>query len=297
MKRVSIHIIDLFVCLALFGMYESNADAAPVSSEASYPISRQIRYGFTLHNTTNRLLEKAEFWTYAPVKQTATQRCMHLEASHPYELILDDLGNQILHFRLNNFSPYATKIITIKADLEFSDTPNPTSMQDLQPFLRAEKYLESDDHELFEFARKFRGRQPVKIAENIFRWVADNVVYAGYMRGDRGALYALRSKRGDCTEFMYLFAALCRANEIPARGMGGYVYSESTILRPGNYHNWAEFYDGGAWRIADPHRKVFMQDQSHYIAMRVIGESPKNPIGKFHRFRFSGDGLKVKMNK
>jgi hypothetical protein len=48
--------------------------------------------------------------------------------------------------------------------------------------------------------------------------------------------------------------------------------------------------------FADPQKKIFTQNQSDYIVMRVIGESSKNPMGKFHRFRFEGDRLSVKMN-
>ncbi len=292
----------LFLILACFCIVLSwvilkkYRDVAPRVPEATYSISRQIRYGFTIQNKTNRLLKHAEFWTYGPVKQTPTQRCVRLEASHPYKLIFDDLGNQILHFTFNDLPPYATKIITIKADLELSDTPNPISLQDPQRFLRAEKYIESDDPELSRLAKKFKAPKPVKTAENIFRWVADNVRYAGYLPNDRGALYALRKKKGDCTEFMYLFAALCRANNIPARGIGGYVSNENAVLKPNGYHNWVEFYYDGAWWLSDPQKKIFMQNPSRYIAMRVIGKSENSPIGRFHRFRFVGDGLEIKMN-
>lgn len=107
----------------------------------------------------------------------------------------------------------------------------------------------------------------------------------------------MRNKQGDCTEFMYLFAALCRGNGIPSRGMGGYICRENTILRPNDYHDWAEFYEDGAWNIADPQKNVFMQNQFHYIAMRIVGESSINPMEEFRRFRFEGDGLIVKMNQ
>lgn len=264
--------------------------------EPVYTVPRHIRYSFTLQNRTNRLVKEAEFWTYAPVKETATQKCVHLETSHPYKLISDDRGNQILHFTFNNLPPYATKIVTIKADLELSNTPNLISERDLQRFLRAEKHIESDDPKLHRFAEKFKNQEEFKTAENIFSWVVDHVKYTGYSLNDRGALYALMNRKGDCTEFMYLFAALCRANGIPARGIGGYVCTENTVLKANAYHNWAEFYEDGVWRIADPQKKVFMKNQSHYIAMRVISDSTKNPMGKFHRFRFTGDGLKVRMN-
>ena len=298
MKRPSLYLTAVCLCILIFGAFITTCvDVSHRVAEASYPVSRQMRYAFTLQNTTNRLLKHAEFWTYVPVKQTSTQRCVHLETYHPYQLILDELGNQILHFAFDNLPPYAAKIITIKADLELSDTPNRTFVQDVERFLQAEKYVESDEPELCRFAEKFKDRKQIKTAENIFRWVAENMQYTGYSGNDRGALYALRNKRGDCTEYMYLFVALCRANGIPARGIGGYVCRANAFLKPSDYHNWAEFYQAGAWRIADPQKKVFAQNQSDYIGMRVIGESQNNPMGKFHRFRFEGKGLKVKMNQ
>ena len=299
LKKTSLYLLAvacscMVLLWAIFGKHGEVIHRVP---EPGYSIPRQIRYSFTLQNTTNQLLRNAEFWTYAPVKQTPTQRCVSLKTSHPYELILDDLGNQILYFRFETIPPYSTKIITIKADLKLSNTPNRTIVPDIQRFLRAEKYVESDDPKLSEFAGRFKESEQVKTAENIFRWVADHVQYTGYLPNERGALYALRKKQGDCTEFMYLFVALCRANGVPARGMGGYVSTENTVLKPSDYHNWAEFYEDGAWRIADPQKRVFMKNQSHYISMKVIGESPKNSMGKFRRFRFEGDGLKVKMNR
>ncbi len=295
-KKKSLYFTAISLCVVLSWVILKKYRDVLNFSEIDYSMTRQIRYGFILQNTTNRLLKHAEFWTYAPVKQTSTQRCIHLEASHPYQLILDDWGNQILHFTFNNLPPYATRILTIKAGLKLSDKPNPISIENRQCFLQAEKYLEIDSPQLAEFAKKFKDRKPIEIAKNIFRWVSGNIQYAGYVRNDRGALYALRNKQGDCTEYMYLFTALCRANHIPARGIGGYVYSKNTVLKPSDYHNWGEFYEDGAWRIADPQKRVFMKKSSHYIAMRVIGVSPKNPMGDFHRFRYAGNGLKVKMN-
>lgn len=298
LKRLILYMAAACFCVALFwAITRKNEDIPHLLPEPNYSIPKQIRYSFTIQNTTNQLLRNTEFWTYAPVKQTPTQRCVSLETSHPYELILDDLGNQILYFRFDTMPPYATKIITIKADLKLSNTPNQTIVPDLKRFLRAEKYVESDAPELLRLAEKLKDQEPVRTAENIFRWVADHVQYTGYLSNERGALYALRKKQGDCTEFMYLFAALCRANVVPARGIGGYVSVKNTVFKPNDYHNWAEFYQDGAWRIADPQRKVFRQNQWHYIAMRVIGESQDNPMGKYHRFRFAGDGLKVKMNQ
>jgi len=297
LRRIILCIAGGCLCVVLtWAVAQRFRSGVPPPPAVEYTDPRQVRYGFTLQNTTNRLLETAEFWAYAPVKQTSTQRCVNIEASHPYQLTVDDLGNQVLHFTFHNLPPYATKVLSIKADLLVSDTPNQTTIVDFQNYLQAEKYCESDDPEIAQLAETLKAPESLKTAENTFRWVASNVKYTGYSGDPRGALRTLRSKEGDCTEFMYLFTASCRANDIPARGIGGYVCSKNTVLKPSDYHNWAEFYEGGAWRIADPQKEIFKQNQSRYIAMRIISESATNPMGEFSRFRFEGDGLKVKMN-
>jgi transglutaminase-like putative cysteine protease len=301
MKKVSACYIIVFLCGILIwatpAQGKGDSNAAIDLSTLQYSLPREVQYGFTLQNKTNRLLEEAEFWTYAPVKKTAAQQVIKLETSHPYKLITDDLGNQILYFEFQNLPPFSTKIIKIKAFLELFSIPNKVAIHDLQPFLQPEKYIESDNPELIGFANKFMSAGPVNTAKNIFRWVADNVEYTGYLKDNHGALYAFKNRKGDCTEYMSLFVALARANNVPSRGIGGYITTANAILKPYEYHNWAEFYDDGVWKIADPQNKVFMQDQSHYIAMRIIGESDNNPMGDFDRYRYAGDGLNVKMNK
>jgi hypothetical protein len=281
--------------LVIFGTHEYLVSAATNSVGPGYPILRDIQYGFTLKNTTNRVLKEAEFWTYAPVKQTSTQRCLKLEVSQPYRLIVDDLGNQILYFRFEELAPYAVKPITIRAHLELSDVPNPIAIGDARQFLQPEKYIESDHPEIRQFAKSFSSSTPRETAEKTYRWVAGNIRYDGYVKDSMGALYALKNRHGDCTEYMSLFTALCRAANIPARGLGGYVLKENSILDPAAYHNWAEFYEEGAWNIGDPQRQVFMKHSSHYIAMQIIGTSSKNPMGESNRFRFQGEGIEVKM--
>lgn len=290
-----------FVVLALVASHVAKTRHAPSPrTELKFPIKRQIQYSFTLQNEASRLLEKAEFWAYAPVKQTATQQCERLEASHPYELITDALGNQVLHFSFTGLAPHSAKIVTIKAELTLSDPPRPLSEQKPDGFLQPEKYIEADHPDIQQLAQKLKARSTEETVQNTFHWVATNIRYAGYVRNDQGALYALRKKQGDCTEYMYLFTALCRASQIPARGLGGYVCQEDTILKANDYHNWAEFYQDGKWHLADPQKRVYMQNPSQYIAMRVISEATyeaNNPMGAFHRFRFAGEGLKARMNQ
>jgi len=259
-----------------------------------YKIPRTVRYRFTLTNTGNRLLENAEFWTYAPVKQTATQQVMRINASPAHEILTDSLGNQVLHFTLINIPPYASKLVTITAELMLAQNINPIPENHQQWFLAEEPFVEISHPEIQRLAKRLKTTDDLRTSRQIFNWVARHIQYAGYIRDNRGALYALQQQRGDCTEYMYLFTALARVNGIAARGIGGYVYADDAILKPDDYHNWAEFYWADKWQLADPQNKVFMDKQMNYIAMRIISEHSK--IARSHRFWYSGEGLSVRMN-
>ena len=266
------------------------------SPQSGYRLPRHIQYGFILENTSNRAIQNAQLWTYAPVAQTGAQRCEGINPSHPFQVVTETTGNRIIHFTFDLVPPYSTKIVNIEATLLLSKEPNPSRLDDPGPFLRAQPYCESDDPAIRRLAKELEASKPLKTAENIFRWVNANVAYSGYARNARGALYALKHKNGDCTEFMYLIAALCRANKIPARCVSGYLSKEDGLLKPGAFHNWAEFYHGGAWWISDPQNGVFMKDFSGYIAMRAINEHEDPSVPRFDRFQVKGEGLKVRMN-
>lgn len=292
MKKILLWLCILCVCFAWIVLKRVDWH---IRKAAQYPVSRQIQYRFAVKNHSNRKVKEAVFWTYAPVEQTAAQTCGHLEASYPYQEISDDLGNRRLRFSFRDFPPYATKTVTIKAQLHLAEEPNKTVLNDSRPFLGPETYLESENEEIRQLAQRLKGKSPLRTTENIFDWVVKNVRYAGYSNNVRGALYALRHKKGDCTEYMYLFVALCRACGIPARGMAGYVCKEDRVLQARDYHNWAEFYENGTWKIADPQKGVFMENPADYIAMRTVRKAQGDTVVQFERFRCQGEGLKVKM--
>jgi transglutaminase-like putative cysteine protease len=294
MKRAITAITVLCISLVaiIFGVLVFKSPAP----QTGYRFPRHIQYGFTLENTSNRAIQNAELWTYAPVAQTATQRCEGINPSHPFQVVTDVTGNRIIRFIFDLIPPYATKIVNIEATLRLSEKPNSSSLDDPGPFLKAQPFCESDDLAIRRLAREIEAPNQIKTAENIFRWVNANVAYSGYGRNARGALYALKHKNGDCTEFMYLFAALCRANKIPARCVSGYLSKEDGLLKPGTFHNWAEFYHGGVWWISDPQNGDFMKDLSGHIAIRIIHGLENPAIPRFDRFLIRGEGMKGRMN-
>ncbi len=73
----------------------------------------------------------------------------------------------------------------------------------------------------------------------------------GYGQGD--VRYALRTHKGNCTDFHSLFMAMCRSQGVPARFiMGASLSTEATGQALINgYHCWAEFHDGTGWEPVD----------------------------------------------
>lgn len=266
--------------------------------ESVYPIKRNIRYGFTVQNKTNKLLENVDFWVYGPVKQTSTQKAGLIDASIPFNVTVDDLGNQLLHFKIDKLPPFGAKIISINAEVNLTDTPNTLSRQDVKQYLASEKYMETSDNRLKQLSVNFKSDTKRDTAEKIYKWVNANIQYAGYIKDDRGALYALKTRKGDCTEFMYLYNALARIADIPSRGVGGYVYSENSILKPEDFHNWSEIYLDNKWQIVDAQNGVFLDKQSHFIAMRILSQQINNnlKLKNTHQFASSSDEVSVKMN-
>jgi len=201
------------------------------TSKSSYDIKRTLRYSFTLQNKTNKVLNDVDFWVYAPVKQTSNQKTDTVTASHDYELTEDELGNQVLLFKIDQFAPYASKIIKLETKLHLSTKPINQAIQNKAVFLQAEKYVEVDNERIKQVGIDLKAADQLSSAQSVMNWVHKNIKYAGYIEKDRGALYALKSRLGDCTEYMYLFTAVMRSLGMPVRNIGGYVYSENTVLQ------------------------------------------------------------------
>ena len=105
---------------------------------------------------------------------------------------------------------------------------------------------------------------------------------------------ALLDEGGDCTEFACLSVALARADGIPARRVSGYVIDRDSVLRPADFHDWAEVYLGGAWRLLDAQKGRWLEPAEQYVAFRHGRHQAPNPIGSAQRFRVQGE-LEVRL--
>jgi hypothetical protein len=256
----------------------------------------RIRYGFTIHNQTNALVNQAELRVFAPVKQTSSQLCKSIEASVPFEIEEKKFGNRVLLFKFEKIAPYAGSSITVTADVDLLLSPAKMSTSELAPFLAPESAIQSDHPDIVKTSKLLKQKDIPETCRNIFNWVSRHVQYQRHFGTSRGAIYAFSRKTGDCTEFADLFTALCRASGIPARSVGGYICPQNTVLSPSEYHNWSEFYHQGQWHIADPQRKKLPEENREYIATRIIHASNDQKTPWLDKFQVSDRALSVTMN-
>ena len=84
--------------------------------------------------------------------------------------------------------------------------------------------------------------------EAIRAWIHDNLTYRyGVSDAATDALDTLANGAGVCRDFAHVGMALCRALQIPARMVVGYLYQ----LDPMDMHAWFEAFVGGRWYTFD----------------------------------------------
>lgn len=247
-----------------------------------------LRYGFTLENPGSSTLANQTLWCYAPVRASGAQRLTRLSVSLPYRELADGYGHTILQVTIPAMAPYATQLVRVEADLELLDRPQERTLEHADELISSAPHIESTAPEVVALAAILKAKDAYVSARAIYDWVKSEVRYSGFMADDLGALYALRERRGDCTEYAYLVCALARACGIPARIVGGYVVQQNTILRAEDYHNWAEVFIEGRWWLVDAQKQQFMPTRNSYVVFEVISPRNGNSLKGAHRYRMEG---------
>jgi transglutaminase-like putative cysteine protease len=127
-------------------------------------------------------------------------------------------------------------------------TPAEHLPDDVLHFTLPSRYCESD--KLGKLANEItNGQEPgYDQVEAIRRWINQNVDYRyGTSNSSTSAADTVQSRTGVCRDFTHLGMALCRALNIPARMVVGYLLT----LKPMDLHAWFEAYIDGRWYTFD----------------------------------------------
>lgn len=121
---------------------------------------------------------------------------------------------------------------------------------DIFPYLLATRYCESDV--LCAVAQKMFGQLPPGIARvrEIVDWVHREVTYRpGSTDSTTTAQEVFVKRAGVCRDFAHLGITMCRALNLPARLVVGYVWFDEP---PQDFHAVFEVWLGGKWVLFDP---------------------------------------------
>ncbi len=117
-------------------------------------------------------------------------------------------------------------------------------------YLMPTRYCESDV--LASAAQQMFGNEAPGIARvrKIVKWIHDSIVYKpGSTNSTTTAQEVFVQRTGVCRDFAHLGITLCRALNIPARIVVGYVWFDEP---PQDFHATFEAWIGGQWVLFDP---------------------------------------------
>lgn len=248
---------------------------------------RRLRMNVSLHNPSGNELVDVGFWCFVPMR-TPDQTLARLTTSVPYLLREDALGQQVFSTRIDRLAPYGSRSLTLSLTVVKTAGSCPVAGE-MAPWLGPEQFIESDAAEIVLLARKLHRGNDVETVRAAYQWVMNELQYEGYVAQDRGALYAARTRTGDCTEYAALLVALLRANGIPARLLGGFVVDQDALLRSVDYHNWAEVCIDARWHIVDPQKGRWMPTSLNYVPFEIYRERHINEMEGAHRFKVDAD--------
>lgn len=261
----------------------------------AFETTKTVRYGFIITNNSSALIDAAKFEVFVPSALTPFQRRDHLEASESFTLITDIVGNQKAVIEINDLPPHGAEQVILTARVSVTNTPNlPREWLTQERLLADETYIESDHLEIKSLSKRIVSANLNDEVRGMHHWVAANIKNVGYIAENRGALYALRKKRGDCSEFAYSIVALARSATMPAVPVAGFMMSgQSGVLKASDYHNWAYIFNDEAWHLSDPMKNSLNESQEEYVSFNLLHQNEN--LNNSQRFFVADERLSVRM--
>ena len=197
-------------------------------------------------------------------QDTPTQRVLRatrmVEPFVPVDELRDAYGNPVWRvlapagtFRLRYDALVA---VSTEADPVLPGLPKPqieTLPGDVLSYLWPSRYVPSD--KLIGEAWRLFGDVQGGWAQvqAVCDWMHANIVYGSGSTSTTDSLEVYEARRGVCRDFAHLAVTFCRALNIPARYVCGYLpdIDVEPPPTPMDFHAWFEVYLDGAWRTFD----------------------------------------------
>jgi transglutaminase-like putative cysteine protease len=186
--------------------------------------------------------------------QWVASESYEIEPFVPVVEYVDGFGNlcQRMVVRKGGFRIRVSAVVEVPAQIDVAlaapATPVEQLPDDVLTFLLPSRYCPSD-RTWDTAATVVRDRKPgYDQAEAIRAWIHREFEYKyGVSDGSTGALETLRDRAGVCRDFSHVGLSLCRAIQLPARMVVGYLHG----LDPMDMHAWFEAFIDGRWYTFD----------------------------------------------
>lgn len=266
------------VCILMLGWHQGTIlEVGAQAADEPALHERTVRYSFVLSNGTNQTVNNVTFSAFAPTRETPFQNVQSITATSPFELKVDDYGNQRLDFNLSKIAPYGDRTITVTARvrMQAASSSRLPVFRDKVPDQWRTSALDPNHPKVSEALQSIGPiedqHSAVSWLGQATTWVSANIDDVGYVSRDLGAHYALTERRGDCTEFMHALVELARLSDLRAVAVAGFrTNAMGQILEASDYHNWALVYSGKDWFVSDPHADIFAAEQDQYIVFNLL---------------------------
>jgi transglutaminase-like putative cysteine protease len=277
------------------------------ASKMEYGLSVRCKLSYTISVPGNTRFIRLT--AVVPESVPNIQKINRVEYSKGPERFFSKNGYRYAEFLINKPARMEKLTVTIYADLYRYDLNTAMNNKDknqfqdtgLEEFLKEETYIEKNDREMREIANSIVGNSQIDLVRNIYNYVLDNMEYVIQGKKDRGALNAMRYKKGDCSEYSDLFVAICRASKIPARVVTGIsVQTDAKTAK----HNWTEVYlNDYGWVPFDPSKgdvkitalkdRIFNTLEPAYIYFSHIRNDEILKDFHYCSFTYFGDAISV----
>ena len=208
--------------------------------EPEYNLSNRrlcrIRFSNTARNEGPGSLSELHGWLIVP-RETLAQKVISFDIEpEPSAYLFDEWGQKIAYYKLQDVAPGTefTVVWTVEAelyDIKYDIDPSRVgSFEEVPAEIKSEYTVDEKNYNIHslkiqEAAKQAVGdeKNPYYMVKKIHDYVMEHLQYK-FEEGWDDAATVLTRGDGSCSEYTYLFIALCRANGIPARFIGGTVY-------------------------------------------------------------------------
>ncbi|AZQ13039.1 transglutaminase-like domain-containing protein [Shewanella khirikhana] len=230
----------------------------------------EVTFRYKVTNTTDSVVfgEKASF--ALPVADSARHGVLAIDTNVKGKIVELDGGNREFLIEFERLLPREVKIVSVSVRYASKDAEvyDPTHLA--SSYLAETRLMPFRQPEFSRLVTDLKRDNPQAVIDESYQWVVSNILYSGYNPSTLGAAYALKHRKGDCTEFTYLLAALLRGNGIPARLASGYVIQGSGVLSAADFHSWVEVGINGVWRVLDAQKRHFGPDDNAYFTVSYL---------------------------